>query len=298
MSERKVLNKYYPVDFDASLIPRAKKPKNEQYKVRMMCPFSVRCLSCGEYIGAGKKFNCRKETVIGEEYLGIKIFRFYFRCTRCSREITIKTDPENSDYICEFGATRNYESVLNEGAEKEALKKKKKEEEEGDAMKQLENRTMDNKMEMDILDGLDEIRSLNAQSFKVDPMSILGILQEQKNEVLDDEATVLLKLSETQKLKSKVSLIGITDEDGSQITDMTEAELSPKSITKNTKFAKPLPIKKKESKIGKFGAKPQSIQINSENNSPVTAPNSESDLSNITESNSDDIECEGFNFGY
>jgi hypothetical protein len=137
MSERKVLNKYYPPDFDASLIPRARKPKNEQYKVRMMIPFSVRCLACGEYIGCGKKFNSRKETVLGEEYLGIKIFRFYFRCTRCSCEITIKTDPENSDYACENGATRNYESVIADNERKEEQKKKKKEEEDADAMKML-----------------------------------------------------------------------------------------------------------------------------------------------------------------
>ena len=44
-----------------------------------MAPFSMRCNTCGEYIYKGKKFNARKETVQGEDYYGIKIFRFYIK---------------------------------------------------------------------------------------------------------------------------------------------------------------------------------------------------------------------------
>lgn len=50
----------------------------------------VRCKTCGEYIYKGKKFNARKETVQNEVYLGLPIFRFYIKCTRCLAEITFK----------------------------------------------------------------------------------------------------------------------------------------------------------------------------------------------------------------
>ena len=63
----------------------------------------------GEYIYKGRKFNARKETT-EEKYLAIPVFRFYIRCTRCSGEITFKTDPKNMDYTCERGAKRNFES--------------------------------------------------------------------------------------------------------------------------------------------------------------------------------------------
>lgn len=168
MSERKVLSKYYPPDFDPSQITRQRGPKTtgpKQIPVRLMAPFSMKCTSCGEYIYKGRKFNARKETT-DEKYYAIPIYRFYIRCTRCSAEITFKTDPKNMDYECERGAKRNFEvwreAKLAEETEEERLDRLQREEEERDVMKELEGKVVDAKTEMAIADALDEIRVRNA----------------------------------------------------------------------------------------------------------------------------------------
>ncbi|KZF20185.1 DUF572-domain-containing protein [Xylona heveae TC161] len=176
MSERKVLTKYYPPDFDPSAIKRVRKPKDSGPKsqtVRLMAPFSMRCTMCGEYIYKGRKFNARKETT-EEKYYSIPIFRFYIRCTRCSGEITFKTDPKNMDYTCERGAKRNFEpwrdQTHKEETEEERLdrlereEQEEEEEKERNAMAELENKTTDAKREMAIADALDEIRTRNARN--------------------------------------------------------------------------------------------------------------------------------------
>ncbi|OBT64436.1 hypothetical protein VE03_05743 [Pseudogymnoascus sp. 23342-1-I1] len=173
MSERKVLQKYYPPDFDPSKITRSRGPKAPGPKVqtvRLMAPFSMKCIACGEYIYKGRKFNARKETT-DEKYLAITIFRFYIRCTRCSAEITFKTDPKSLDYTCERGARRNFEpwrqGHLKEETEEERLDRLEAEEAEKDTMEELEAKTLDAKTEMAVADALDEIRTRNARFERV-----------------------------------------------------------------------------------------------------------------------------------
>ncbi|KAI8925791.1 CWC16 protein [Entophlyctis helioformis] len=162
MSERKVLNKYFPPDFDPSKIPRRKVDVNAQQKVRLMAPFSMQCAICSDYIYKGKKFNARKERSDGERYLGIQVFRFYIRCPKCAAEITFKTDPKNADYVVELGAVRNFEPWRDQSTVADEMAAERDKEEENNPMQALENRTLESKREMDIMDALDEIRTKNA----------------------------------------------------------------------------------------------------------------------------------------
>jgi hypothetical protein len=109
-----------------------------------------------------------------------------FDCsTLCSAEITFKTDPKNTDYTAEHGASRNFEPWREEQAVEEEDRLAKLEDEENNPMKALENRTTDSKREMDILDALQDIRARNARNERVghsvDLLADIGV-EELENE--------------------------------------------------------------------------------------------------------------------
>ena len=213
MSERKVLNKYYPPDFDPSKLAKIKRAKDKQDNVRMMLPMSVRCNTCGNFLYIGTKFNMRKETCNDEDYLGIKIFRFYFKCTRCYAEVTMKTDPKNHDYVCEHGASRNYEP-FRDIQHAENVLKAKRQLEDNDAMKNLENRTYDSKREMEILDALEEVRQLNRRLAKVnhDELLLKTLSKYTSNNENEKEQDELIKKSYEEQM-GKLKYKRINDEE-------------------------------------------------------------------------------------
>ncbi|XP_060918841.1 splicing factor YJU2 [Labrus mixtus] len=240
MSERKVLNKYYPPDFDPSKIPKLKLPKDRQYVVRLMAPFNMRCKTCGEYIYKGKKFNARKETVQNELYMGLPIFRFYIKCTRCLAEITFKTDPENTDYAMEHGATRNFQAEKLIEEEEKRIQEEREEEELNNPMKVLENRTKDSKMEMEVLENLQELKELNQRQAQVDFEGMIGRYRElekreKEKEKEEDER-------ETKEMLDRALVKRLRDSDSDSEKEESSSSSSSSSQPKKAITDKPTDV--------------------------------------------------------
>jgi hypothetical protein len=162
MAERKVQNRYIPPDFDPTKLPRGKRSEQGRMEIRMMLPFSVQCIACGNFMVRGSKFNSKKEDVAGEVYLGMKIFRFIMKCSQCNALFSIKTDPKNADYAMEFGASRNFELWRDSRDALAAAAEKKETEEEVDPMRALEHRTEESRRQIEIIEELEGLRDLRA----------------------------------------------------------------------------------------------------------------------------------------
>ncbi|XP_074834437.1 splicing factor YJU2 [Carettochelys insculpta] len=262
MSERKVLNKYYPPDFDPSKIPKLKLPKDRQYVVRLMAPFNMRCKTCGEYIYKGKKFNARKETVQNEVYLGLPIFRFYIKCTRCLAEITFKTDPENTDYTMEHGATRNFQAEKLLEEEEKRVQKEREEEELNNPMKVLENRTKDSKLEMEVLENLQELKELNQRQANVDFESMLKQYKEyeeerKRKEMEEDEEEMKAMLEQAQSRRFLED--SDSDEEAAQEPSRSVLKMKPTDILQEDAEPQRKKLKPEswEKSVGKLNSKCQ-----------------------------------------
>jgi hypothetical protein len=207
MGERKVLNKYIPADFDPSLVPRSKKPKDGMVTVRMMLPFSVQCSTCSTFLYRGRKFNSKKEAVDGPDgkYLGIQRYRFYIKCTGCSRPVTFLTDPKNADYEMESGATRNYEVYKDKEKTEEEQATQKQEEEKEDPMKALENRVLESQREMQDLDNLEEIKAMNMRHLQL-------LSQAKAGEVaFGDDTKAVMLAREVKSVSEALNEHGLTE---------------------------------------------------------------------------------------
>lgn len=214
---------YYPPDYDPSKLLPLKHLKNrgenreKLLNIRMMFPFTMICDSCGEYNYTGTKFTAKTETIKNESYLGLKVYRFYGRCKHCWSEFTFKTDPKNSDYTMESGGKRTYEAWKDADMAESELKKEK-ENEAKDQMKALEQKSIDVQAEMQRIEDLDAIRSLNKRGGHrdasiEDALEYLFMKSEKEAEAeaagddLDaDEKKEVLAMKEAQEMRKRQML--------------------------------------------------------------------------------------------
>ena len=178
MGERKVLNKYIPPDFDPSKLKGIRIKKKSKELIRTMLAFGIQCTTCGEFMGAGKKFNAKKEEA--GSYLSIKRYRFYIKCCVCSSQITYRTDPKNGDYELEQGATRIFELRKEQDRERDEAKAAARELEEGnDAMAAVEAKAKASRREMDSLAALETLQAEGQRRRGIGPDDIIHRLHEQ-----------------------------------------------------------------------------------------------------------------------
>lgn len=210
MGERKVINHYFPPDFDPSKIPRRKRPKNHQVKVNMMIDMKLKCNVCSEYMNPGTKFNSRKETVLGEDYLGIKVYRFYIRCKNCYAELTFKTDPKNACYVAENNCAKiDMPWTLHA----RQVEQRQEELENADAIQMLEHKTVSGKKEMEDLDALQDLRDLQALNNKVSQDKLFELVNTRQVPV---EQTVEVQWNEEEQVEEDIFVRRIEEDE--QIT--------------------------------------------------------------------------------
>jgi len=202
----------------------------------------MKCNTCGDYIAKAKKFNARKETVEGEEYLGLKIYRFYFKCPICMAEITFKTDPKNQDYELEHGATRNFQAYRLAEMQAQQEAKNEEEEEKLNPMKLLEKRTQASRREMQAIEDLEELKELSQRTVHLDTEDFLERQQERnkkiqemvkKQEEEEDEETLRELLEQQNKalLQGDIHSKGSEEEEEEvEVTEEQEKEAPKLSV--------------------------------------------------------------------
>lgn len=235
----------------------------------------MKCLTCGEFIYRGRKFNSRKVTDQSQRYLNIQIYAFHIKCTRCSAEITFRTDPKNNDYAMVSGARRNVEPWRSrENADEtlearlDRLEREEAEaagEEDRNAMEELEAKNADARREMAAADALDEIRQRNARVHRsekegvdfADAVVRGGDEERQRQEAEDTEAArmafsgLLRKKSQagTGAEPQETILSTVVEEDAPAPAAAAPAPTFKRTVKKKKDHAALLGIKKKPSLV-------------------------------------------------
>ena len=159
------------------MLRKDKRPQNNQVKMRAMLPMTICCTKCGEFIGKGTKYNCRLEVANNKSYLGIKVWRLYMKCTSCSIELTILTDPKNDDYQCESNCRSTFDSLkIEQDAETVEQLIKKSEKHDHDQIKHLQRKMQQEKYQMNLMDTIGQLQNINKNHAFIDHDKVLDII--------------------------------------------------------------------------------------------------------------------------
>ena len=236
--------------------------------------------------------------------------RNVFSCSLIFYTINVcfRTDPANTDYVLEAGATRNFEALSKAEKIAEEEQKAYQEELKNNPMKLLEERTEASKNEMDRMEALEELQELNKREVKINYDEMLSTYDklreiEAAKAEAEDEEFVKQVFGKEGGVKIKRILDQEDDDDeeeqvvgkklklpnGERATDVLTSSLSStttkkqaweKSVgTLNLKKGAALVVKKKSSTTTNNEPKPASSTIPTtstsaptNSNTTVTAP--------------------------
>ena len=144
----------------------------------------------------------------------------------------MRTDPKNHDYVCEHGASRNYEARRDMAHADTILRAQKQLESQKDAMAKLESKTYDSKKEMEVLDALEEVKQMNKrlQNFDHDQL-----IKEIQNEGIPENAESEQFLENTQIIKS-LKQKRIIEGEGDSKTGVDEDDFDSEEISQIIKL--------------------------------------------------------------
>jgi hypothetical protein len=171
---------HYPHDYDPKKVQQLSRAKTrkqkregthtkEQMVMTMIIPFTFQCDVCSEFQYLGKKQNFKVEPVPCEDgrgaqsYLGVRIMRFRGKCTECSSEFVMRSDPKSGGYLLEKGGRRMHEDGRDRANVDEMLDKEDKARIHRDKVSELDQKRKEAQENMKSAEAVEDIMTINAR---------------------------------------------------------------------------------------------------------------------------------------
>nr|XP_013814173.1 PREDICTED: coiled-coil domain-containing protein 94-like [Apteryx mantelli mantelli] len=162
----------------------------------------------------------------------------------------------------EHGATRNFQAEKLLEEEEKRMQKEREDEELNNPMKVLENRTKDSKLEMEVLENLQELKELNQRQANVDFEAMLQQYKEyeeeqKRKEQEEDEQEMKAMLEQAQNRRLLVD--SDSDEEPAKVHAKPVAKVKPTDILQEDPQpqAKKLKTESWERSVGTLNSKAQ-----------------------------------------